>query len=371
MEDILRITSRGRIMGGLATIGIAVMLAGCASAPKAPADNGGKTASNFKACMVSDAGGFDDKSFNQLGLEGLQNAAKKLNIKELHVQSTGENDYTPNITQMIDGGCNLIVTVGFNLANATRDAAKANPKVNFALIDSGVSNDDFSPLTLPNVKPILSDTAQAAFLVGYAAASYSKTGVIGTFGGMQIPPVTIFMDGYADGAAYYNAQKNKNVKVLGWDVKAQNGSFTGGFDAGIDAQNAAQTLIDQNADVILPVGGPIFQSAGAAIVSSGKDLALIGCDADVFQTFPKYDDLYFSSIMKNMAGDVEDVVTKASQGKFDNTPYVGTLENGGVSMAPFHNFEKKVDPGLQKELDAIKADIISGKITVESPSTPK
>ncbi|HXD61897.1 MAG TPA: BMP family ABC transporter substrate-binding protein [Lacisediminihabitans sp.] len=366
----MRITSRGRIMGGLAIVGIATMLAGCASAPTKSADSGAK-ASNFKACMVSDAGGFDDKSFNQLGLEGLQAAQKKLNIKEVHVQSTGDNDYVPNITQMIDQGCNLIVTVGFNLANATRDAAKANPKVNFALIDSGVSNDDQSPLTLPNVKPILSDTAQAAFLVGYAAASYSKTGVIGTFGGMQIPPVTIFMDGYADGAAYYNTQKGKNVQVKGWDVKAQNGSFTGGFDAGIDAEKAAQTLIDANADVILPVGGPIFQSAGAAIVSSGKDIALIGCDADVYETFPKYDDLYFTSIMKSVGVDVEDVVTKAAAGKFDNAPFIGTLENGGVSMAPFHKFESKVDPGLQKELDAIKADIISGKIKVESPSTPK
>ena len=321
--------------------------------------------------MVSDQGGFDDKSFNQLGLEGLQAGAKKLGVKEGHVQSITENDYTPNITQMIDQGCNLIVTVGFNLANATRDAAKANPKVNFALVDSGISNADFSPLTLPNVKPILSDTAQAAFLVGYASASYSKSGVIGTFGGMKIPPVTIFMDGYADGAAYFNTKKGKNVKVLGWDVKAQNGAFTGGFAAGTEAQNAAQTLIDQNADVILPVGGPIFQSAGAAIVSSGKPIGLIGADADVFLTFPKYADLYFSSIMKNVSGDVADVVASAAAGKFDNSPYVGTLANGGVGMAPFHKFESKVDPGLQKELDAIKADIISGKIKVESPSTPK
>jgi basic membrane protein A len=271
----------------------------------------------------------------------------------------------------VSQGCNLIVTVGFNLANATRDAAKANPKINFALVDSALSNADFSTLTLPNVKPVLSDTAQAAFLVGYAAASYSKTGVIGTFGGVKIPPVTIFMDGYADGAAYYNTQKNKSVKVIGWDVKAQNGAFTGGFAAGTEAQNAAQTLIDQNADVILPVGGPIFQSAGAAIVSSGKPIALIGADADVFLTFPKYDDLYFSSIMKNMSGDIADVVAAAAAGKFDATPYVGTLKNGGVGMAPFHKFESKVDSGLQKELDAIKADIISGKITVESPSTPK
>ena len=321
--------------------------------------------------MVSDQGGFDDKSFNQLGLEGLQAGAKKLGVKEAHVQSITENDYTPNITQMLDQGCNLIVTVGFNLANATRDAAKANPKVNFALVDSGISNADFSPLTLPNVKPILSDTAQAAFLVGYASASYSKSGVIGTFGGIKIPPVTIFMDGYADGAAYFNTKKGKNVKVLGWDVKAQNGAFTGGFAAGTEAQNAAQTLIDQNADVILPVGGPIFQSAGAAIVSSGKPIGLIGADADVFLTFPKYADLYFSSIMKNVSGDVADVVAAAAAGKYDNSPYVGTLANGGVGMAPFHKFESKVDPGLQKELDAIKADIISGKIKVESPSTPK
>jgi len=321
--------------------------------------------------MVSDQGGFDDKSFNQLGLEGLQSAAKKLGVNEAHVQSVTENDYVPNLAQMVGQGCNLIVTVGFNLANATRDAAKANPKVNFALVDSALSNADFSTLTLPNVKPVLSDTAQAAFLVGYAAASYSKTGVIGTFGGVKIPPVTIFMDGYADGAAYFNKQKNKNVKVLGWDVKAQNGAFTGGFAAGTEAQNAAQTLIDQNADVILPVGGPIFQSAGAAIVSSGKPIALIGADADVFVTFPKYDDLYFSSIMKNMSGDIADIVASAAAGKFDATPFVGTLKNGGVSMAPFHKFESKVDSGLKKELDAIKADIISGKITVESPSTPK
>ncbi len=366
----MRITSRSRLLGGLATIGVVALLAGCASAPAAPTKNTA-AASNFKPCMVSDAGGFDDKSFNQLGLEGLQSAAKKLGVKEVKVQSNTENDYVPNITQMIDQGCNLIVTVGFNLANATRDAAKANPKVNFALIDSAVSNDDFSPLTLPNVKPILSDTAQAAFLVGYASASYSKTGVIGTFGGVKIPPVTIFMDGFVDGAAYYNTQKSKSVKVLGWDVKAQNGAFTGGFAAGTEAQNAAQTLIDQNADIILPVGGPIFQSAGAAIVSSGKKIALIGVDADLFVTFPKYDDIYFTSIMKNVSGDVADVVAAAAAGKFDNTVYVGTLANGGVGVAPFHTFESKVDPGLQKELDAIKADIISGKIKVESPSTPK
>ena len=75
--------------------------------------------------------------------------------------------------------------------------------------------------------------------------------------------------------------------------------------------------------------------------------------------------------MKNMSGDISEVITKAAADSFDNTPYIGTLQNGGVSMAPFHKFESKVGTGLQKELDSIKADIISGKIKVESPSSPK
>jgi len=359
-------------MSGLVTLGVAVLLAGCASAPPKTSGNSATPgASDLLPAMVSDAGGFDDKSFNQLGLEGLQAAAKDLGVPETHVQSDSDTDYAPNINQLLDKGCNLIVTVGFNLSAASLAAAKANPTTDFAIIDDGAdANQDGKP-DYANIKPILFDTAQAAFLGGYAAASYSKTGVVGTFGGMQIPPVTIFMDGFADGVAYYNTQKGKNVQVLGWDVAKQNGSFTGGFAAGTEALSAANALIDKNADVILPVGGPIYQSAGAAIVASGKDIALIGVDADVFLTDPKFDDLYLTSIMKGMKTGVEDVVKAAAAKKFNNTPFVGTLANDGVGLAPFHKFQDKVDPGLQGELDAIRADIISGKITVESPSTPK
>jgi basic membrane protein A and related proteins len=381
LEDIVRITSRKAALSGFATLGVVVLLAGCAQAPEKPAGSAAPGANDFLPCMVSDAGGFDDKSFNQLGLEGLTTAAKDLGTKEKHVQSDADTDYAPNINQLLESNCNIIVTVGFNLAAASLAAAKANPDVEFAIIDDaadatgakdkdGKDTGDGKP-DYPNIKPILFDTAQSAFLGGYAAASYSKTGVVGTFGGLPIPPVTIFMDGFVDGVNYYNTQKNKNVQVLGWDVKTQNGSFTGGFAAGNEALAAANALIDKNADVILPVGGPIYQSAGAAIQSSGKQIALLGVDADVFQTDPKYADLYLTSIMKGMKEGVEAVVKDAAAKKFDNTAYVGTLKNGGVGLAPFHNFQDKVDPALQGELDAIKADIISGAIKVESPSSPK
>ncbi|SDZ40539.1 nucleoside-binding protein [Herbiconiux ginsengi] len=364
LEDILSINLRRASLVGFATLGVAALLAGCASAPSDTASTSGSdTASDFVPCMVSDSGGFDDKSFNQAGYEGLNEAADKLGVKPVTVESSADTDFAPNIDQLVSGGCNLIISVGFLLADATKAAAEANTDVNFSIIDD-------SSIDLPNVKPIVFDTAQAAFLAGYTAASYSKSGTVGTFGGMQIPSVTIFMDGFVDGVNYYNEQKGTSVKAIGWDVAAQTGSFTGGFAAGVEAKTAAQGLIDQGADVILPVGGPIFLSAGEAIRDSGKDIALIGVDSDNYETAPDLKDLFLTSVLKGVKAGVVDVVDTSAAGNFDAEPFIGTLENDGVGIAPFHDFESKVNPDLQGELDAIKAGIIDGAIQVESPSTP-
>ena len=314
--------------------------------------------------MVSDSGGFDDKSFNQSGFQGLQTASAALGVTPITVQSSAETDFGPNVQSLVDQGCNLITTVGFLLADATKASALANPKVNYAIIDD-------SSITATNVKPIVFDTAQAAFLAGYTAASYSTTGVVGTFGGMQIPPVTIFMDGFADGVAYYNTKNSAAIKVVGWNVASQTGSFTGGFAAGVEAKTAAQSLIDQNADVIFPVGGPIFLSAAEAIKDSAKPIVMIGVDADAYLTAPDIKGLFLTSVLKQVGVGVADATKAAAEGKFTSTPFVGTLANDGVGLAPFHDFASKVKPGLQAELDAIKAGIIAGTIPVMSVSSPK
>jgi basic membrane protein A len=380
LEDTVTLTSRKTALAGLAALGVsALVLAGCSAAPTGGSTT--KAASNFLPCMVSDLGGFDDHSFNQLGLEGLQAGAKDLGVKEKHVQSTADADYAPNIDSLLSSGCNLIVSVGFNLSQATDAAAKANPDVKFAIVDDPLDNEgatgtDGKPtgdgkVDVTNGKPILFDTAQAAFLAGYAAASYSKTGVVGTFGGIQIPPVTIFMDGFAEGVDYFNKVKSKDVKVVGWDVASQTGVFTGGFAAGVEAKTAAQGLLNQKADVILPVGGPIYQSAAEAIKDQNTGSVMIGVDADVYNSDPTVKTLLLTSVMKGVKPGVKAVVEDAAGGDFNNTPYVGTLKNGGVGIAPFHDYASKVDPGLQKEIDAIKAKIISGDIVVTSKATPK
>ena len=360
------ISTRKRVLGSLVAASLFVALAGCASAPEETeaTDDAGSAVDGFKPCMVSDAGGFDDKSFNQLGFEGLTRASDELGVEPVTVQSDSESDYAPNLTSLVDQGCTLIVTVGFALASAAGESAAANPDINYVSIDDVVDNDFDGETDAPNIKPIVFDTAQAAFLAGYASASYSQAKKVGTFGGMNFPTVSIFMDGFKQGVEYWNAEKGDTVEVLGWD--GTDGVFTGGFSANQDAINAAQGLVDQGVDVLLPVGGPIYQSAASVIRDSGRDIALLGVDADVFETDPSVADLLLTSIRKLIDVGVEDAVLAAGEGHFDASPFVGTLENEGVGLAPFHDFEDLVAPELQGELDAIKAGIIDGSIPVTS-----
>jgi basic membrane protein A len=351
------------VVSGLAIVAATALLAGCGSAPT-PSSTKASGKSSYIPCMVSDAGGFDDKSFNQLGLDGLVKASKDLDASYKKVESADQTVYASNISSLVNQKCNLIITVGYLLSDATKAAAKANPSINFATIDDA-SN------TASNIRPITFNTSEAAFLGGYAAASYSKTGVVGTFGGQQIPTVTIFMDGFADGVAYYNQQKSKDVKLVGWNVKSQKGVFTGGFDAGTAAKQSAQTLIDQNADVIMPVGGPIYQSAAQAIKDAKKGIVLVGVDSDTYETDPQNASLFLTSVEKGIAPATEAVVKAAATGKFTNTPYVGTLKNDGVGLAPFHDYKDKIATSLPGELDKIRAGIIDGSIKVESPAAEK
>ncbi|MFG6444992.1 BMP family protein [Microbacterium sp. P06] len=341
--------------------GAVALLAGCGAAPEESGTaSGGAAASDYLPCMVSDFGGFDDRSFNQLGKEGLDAAAEALDVDTIEVESQAETDYASNLQNLVDQNCSTIVTVGFALAPAALEAAIANPDIEFVSIDDPVDQDFDGATDAPNIKPLIFDTAQAAFLAGYLAAGVTETGVVGTFGGQNFPTVTIFMDGFAQGVDYYNAQKGTSVTVLGGDL------FTGGFEANDTARQAAQGLIDQNVDVLLPVGGPIYQSAAVAIRDAGREIALIGVDADVYETDPEVADLLLTSIRKGIDVATETAITEAGEDAFDATPFIGTLENEGVGLAPYHDWDDRVPADLATEVEDLQAAIIAGEVTVES-----
>jgi basic membrane protein A len=214
------------------------------------------------------------------------------------------------------------------------------------------------------------NTAQAAFLAGYLAAGYSKTGKVGTYGGLKIPPVTVFMDGFADGVAYYNQQKGKNVQVLGWDKAKQDGLFSNDFASPPKGKQLSDTLSAQGADVIMPVAGGT--GLGTTEDAAAGKFTAIWVDTDGCVS-TQYCAGLLTSVQKNIADAVRDAVIRGAKGESlkpaDGT--IGTLANNGVAIAPFHDFDSKIDPTLKAEVDQLKADIISGKVTVTSANAPK
>lgn len=303
------------------------------------------------ACEVTDVGGVDDKGFNQIAYEGLLQAEAELGVAIDLLESATDADYAPNLQSFVDKGCNIIVTVGFLLADATKVAAEANPDVHFAIVDSNSS--------APNVQGLTFATDQPSFMAGYLAAATSKTGIVATFGGINIPPVTIFMQGFVKGVEYYNAQMGASVKALGWDPAKQDGTFAGNFNNLDDGKNIAKSFADEGADVIFPVAGPVGLGSSAYAMESGGKVKIIGVDVDMSVSNPDHAEVYIGSVLKKIDAAVLAAVGSALNGEGGGTDYVGTLANGGVGVA----ITSTITPELQAELDAIQAGIIDGSIT--------
>lgn len=318
------------------------------------------TASAFTACQVTDTGGIDDAGFNQTAWKGVQDAmAADDAIEGRFLESQAETDYEANLNSLIEGGCDIIVTVGFLMGDATKSAAEANPDQKFSIVDFA-----YDP-TIPNVLGQVYATDQGAFLAGYLAAGMSETGVVGTFGGINIPPVTAFMDGYYYGVQYYNEQKGTDVMVLGWNPESSEGLFTGNFDSLDDGRAFAENLHQEGADIIMPVAGPVGLGSAQLADEMGTDsLKIIGVDADQTETDPEKAHVYLTSVLKRMDSTVTQVIDMAMADEFEGGLIVGTLENEGVGLAPYGAFEDSVPEELKAEIEAVKAGIIDGSITV-------
>ncbi|MGD6978417.1 MULTISPECIES: BMP family lipoprotein [Citricoccus] len=365
-----------------AVLGISgLLLAGCGAAPEEEAPGAGSETgtesastsavgtenSDYTGCIVSDQGGFDDRSFNQSSYEGLKSAEEDFGIKVREAESTSPTDFTPNVNSMLQAGCDTIIGVGFLLGDTIKPIAAANEDTHFVGVD--VTDPEFPD----NVQRIIYDTAQGAFLAGYLSAGVSETGKVATYGGAEIPTVTIFMDGFAAGVEYYNEQKDADVQVLGWNREAKTGSFTGDFENQAAGKTNTTNFINEGADIIMPVAGPVGLGTLDAVTeanAAGKDAKVVWVDSDGYLT-TEQGEVILTSVMKLMGEAVHDVIEADLAGEFSSEPYVGTLENGGVALAPFHDLDAAVSDELKTELEEIKAGIIDGSITVDSDYSPE
>jgi basic membrane protein A and related proteins len=354
-----------RIARFVAVLAVFGMLAG-ACANDTGTEGGGGSASTGGAkpgegmtgCEVTDTGGVDDKSFNATAYKGLTDAQTELGIEAKVLESQTAQDYEPNINAFLNEGCDLIITVGFLLGDATAKAAKQNKDQEFAIVDFAY---DPEP---KNVLGLTFQTDQAAFLAGYVAAGMTKSGKIGTFGGLNIPTVTIFMNGLWAGVQKYNEDNGTDVQVLGWDAAKQNGTFTGDFENQDNGRRVTEDLISEGADIVMPVAGPVGLGTAAAAQDAG-DVDLIWVDTDGCVSAPEYCPLFLTSVMKNMDVAVFDAMKSVVDGTFAGGIYSGTLENDGVGIAPYHEFDSSVPADLKSKVDELKQGIIDGTVSVD------
>jgi basic membrane protein A len=322
--------------------------------------------------MVTDIGGIHDKSFNQSSWQGMQaaQAAEPSKITVKYLPSTSSADYAKNISTFEASKCGIIVTVGFLMGAATQSAATADPKQKFAIVDCSYASFCLpaKPAKVNNIDQLVFNTVQDGFLGGYLAAGMTKTGVVGTYGGAQFGTVTIYEDGFWDGVMYYNQKHHTHVKVLGWNEKTQKGLFVGGNNPFQDPAAGARItnlFISEHADIIFPVAGGDGVGTASAIKTadaSGKHVNMFWVDTDGCVSAATYCPYMITSVEKGLASAVQTAVQSAANGKFHGGTYVGTLQNGGAVLSPFHDFQGKIPASLLSELATIKTQIENGTI---------
>jgi basic membrane protein A and related proteins len=325
--------------------------------------------SKLKACLVTDTGGIDDHSYNAASWQGVQEAmaAGPGKITGAYLQSGSASEYTPNIDRFTGEHCGIIITVGLLMGDNTEAVAKADPAQKFAIVDYL-----FSP-PIANVDALMFNTVQDGFLGGYLAAGMTKTGKVATYGGEQLPTVTIYMDGFWDGVQYYNSQHHTHVAVLGWNEQTQVGSFAGNFTSETAGQALAQTFIGEGADIIFPVAGNTGLGTAKAVQEAdaeagGDRVNMLWSETDGCASAPQYCKYFISSVTLGIQTAVKDAILSAADGTFKGGTYIGGLANGGVALAPFHDFAAVVPASLRAELAKVEAEIENGTIAPATKS---
>jgi basic membrane protein A len=344
------------LLGAALALALALVAAGCGGNSKNASGGGTTTTTSGKkvtVALISDVGHFNDKSFNQSQLEGLNRAKTELGITAIPLQSNSASDYLPNLTSAIRRHSDLVISAGFLLAPATATVAKRFPNTHFAITDYTVHADPFADkqgkVLTPNVMGLTYAANESGCLVGVLAAKMAeKMGkkVIGAVGGLKIPPVDIWIAGYQ-----YCAQK----AVPGTKVLI---NYSQDFVASDKCKTQAQNLISQGAQVLFQVAG----LCGLGTLKAADDAGIwgIGVDKDQYNDAKRV----LTSGVKRVDVGVFDAVKSVQGGKFKGgSDLLFNLKNDGMSVG-------KINPAVPQsfidEMNKYKRQIISGRLKVPS-----
>ena len=321
---------RKKVMAAVLT---AAMVASVSAMPQmvAAADD------EFKIGLITDVGGVNDGSFNQSAWEGLEKAGEELGVEVNYLESATDADYQPNMETFVDEDYDLIISVGYMLADATREAAEANPDTKFAIIDD-------SSIDLPNVTSLMFKAEQASYLVGYVAGLTTKTNNIGFVVGMTNETMNQFGYGYCAGAI----DANPDITVQQFNANSFADSATG--------KTMANTAITNGADIVFQAAG----ATGRGVIEACQEAGVyaIGVDSDQSSIAPK---TVLTSAMKRVDNAVYDAVQELIDDKLEGGVQTFDLAAGGVDIAPSQDL---ISDDVIKAVDEVKEKIISGDVVI-------
>ena len=321
---------RKKVMAAVLT---AAMVASVSAMPQmvAAADD------EFKIGLITDVGGVNDGSFNQSAWEGLEKAGEELGVEVNYLESATDADYQPNMETFVDEDYDLIISVGYMLADATREAAEANPDTKFAIIDD-------SSIDLPNVTSLMFKAEQASYLVGYVAGLTTKTNNIGFVVGMTNETMNQFGYGYCAGAI----DANPDITVQQFNANSFAHSATG--------KTMANTAITNGADIVFQAAG----ATGLGVIEACQEAGVyaIGVDSDQSSIAPK---TVLTSAMKRVDNAVYDAVQELIDDKLEGGVQTFDLAAGGVDIAPSQDL---ISDDVIKAVDEVKEKIISGDVVI-------
>ena len=321
---------RKKVMAAVLT---AAMVASVSAMPQmvAAADD------EFKIGLITDVGGVNDGSFNQSAWEGLEKAGEELGVEVNYLESATDADYQPNMETFVDEDYDLIISVGYMLADATREAAEANPDTKFAIIDD-------SSIDLPNVTSLMFKAEQASYLVGYVAGLTTKTNNIGFVVGMTNETMNQFGYGYCAGAI----DANPDITVQQFNANSFADSATG--------KTMANTAITNGADIVFQAAG----ATGLGVIEACQEAGVyaIGVDSDQSSIAPK---TVLTSAMKRVDNAVYDAVQELIDDKLEGGVQTFDLAAGGVDIAPSQDL---ISDDVTKAVDEVKEKIISGDVVI-------
>lgn len=326
----------------------------------------------IKVGLVTDTSGVNDYAFNQLAWEGIQKASAEMGFQAKFLESSQPSDYEANINALITEGYNVIITVGSLMGNVTALKALQYPHIKFAIIDHAYVPTPGSPYCadtvidcyadggLTHVTSLMFAEEQIGFLAGVLAGGMTRSGFVCSVTSVPPPASDRYVINFRSGAVW---QAGEDIRGMNNYINVQTSNMDiPSFSDSTQGKETALGLISAGCDVVFGIA-----ANGALLAAHENNLMAIGVDADQYYTYPEVKDALISSAQKNVDVAIYNYLRTVADDSVTAGISVGTLQNGGVGLAPFHDWDSRIPADLKARLQQASAGIIDGSVTLDLP----